>query len=261
MAIRVTCPGCMTRFDVNEKYAGKKGPCPKCKKEITIPAAEEKVVIHAPEDAAPKDSKGVSVLKPITRQEFKVGKVTWIVCGLAVLAILGTAIGYRVSGTPPTTAILAIGAILLAPPIVMLGYTFFRDDELEGYEGQEYWIRTAICSALFAASWLIYVGLAYYFEHKTLAEVSPTFMAIFFAAMLGLGLTASLVTFELEVGQAALHYLVYFAACFILAMIMGVELAEPLASPKARPNATTPRVSLDEPRYFVLSPLQGNADS
>lgn len=222
----------MSRFDVKEKFAGKKGPCPKCKKEITIPALEEKVVIHAPEDAGPKDSKGVAVLKPIERKEFTVGKLTWIACGTSILLILGVAIAVRVNGSIPSTWLLVIGSMLLAPPIVMLGYTFFRDDELEGYDGQEYWIRTAICSILFAATWLVYAGLGYYFGAKSLAEIDTTMMAVYVAVMFGLGLGVSLVTFELEVFQAFLHYATYFALCFILCMIMGLALAEPLATAK-----------------------------
>jgi hypothetical protein len=234
MPIQVTCPGCLSRFAVSEKYAGKKGPCPKCKKEITIPDVAEQVVIHAPEHSGPKDSKGVSVLKPITRTEFKVGKVTWILCSIAILAILAIALGVRFSGTEPPTILLILGAVGLAPPIVMLGYTFFRDDELEGYTGQEYLIRTAICSTLFAMTWLIYWGLGYYFENDTLSEITTVQMAIFIGVMAAVGLGVSLVTFELEVGQAALHYLAYFAICFLLAMLMGVEMGEPLAKPKPR---------------------------
>ncbi|MEC8508925.1 MAG: MJ0042-type zinc finger domain-containing protein, partial [Planctomycetota bacterium] len=34
MSIRVTCPGCHARFNVSDQFAGKSGPCPKCKKTI-----------------------------------------------------------------------------------------------------------------------------------------------------------------------------------------------------------------------------------
>ena len=34
MAIDVTCPSCHTRFQVSDKFAGKSGPCPKCKNTI-----------------------------------------------------------------------------------------------------------------------------------------------------------------------------------------------------------------------------------
>ncbi len=246
MPIQVTCPGCMQRFAVSDKYAGKKGPCPKCKKEIVIPEKQEEVVIHAPEVSGPKDSKGVSVLKPIARSEFKVGKLTWILFAVGLLIVLGVAIGVRMSDSPAPTPLLAFGAILLAPPIVMAGYTFLRDDGLAGYEGQEYWIRVAICSAAFAATWLIYFGLSWYFEHRTLAEISTTEMIIYTVVMIGLGLAASLLTFELEAPQSALHYLAYFVITFALCLVMGVELGEPLSTQDpSTPSGVVPLSSRD----------------
>ena len=241
MAIQVTCPGCMSRFSVSEKYAGKKGPCPKCKKEILIPAATEQVVIHAPEMAGPKDSAGVSVLKPIRREEFKVATWMWVVWGIGFVAVLGVAIAMRVGQIPTSPAILALGALLLAPPIVAAGYSFLRDDTLAGYSGREFWTRTVICSAVFAATWLIYVGLARYFEHPTLATVSVIEMAIYVALMVGLGFAASLLAFEWEVFQAVMHYLVYFAITLMLCLIIGIELAEPLSTAPEDPRAAARR--------------------
>ena len=69
MPIQVTCPKCFKRFQVSEKFAGKTGPCPNCKSQIKVPEASEEVVIHAPEDDAPKDRSGQSVLKPLKREE------------------------------------------------------------------------------------------------------------------------------------------------------------------------------------------------
>ena len=74
MPISVVCPSCKARFSVSEKFAGKKGPCPKCKTVITVPeAVAEEVKIHEPEQFASggKDSKGRAVLKPILREETK----------------------------------------------------------------------------------------------------------------------------------------------------------------------------------------------
>ncbi|MCA9246062.1 MAG: hypothetical protein KDA42_03075, partial [Planctomycetales bacterium] len=80
MPIHVICPGCHARFSVSEKFAGKKGPCPKCKKEIQVPAATEEVKIHAPEhsEVGAKSAGGKLVLKPIERQETKVKPVLLI---------------------------------------------------------------------------------------------------------------------------------------------------------------------------------------
>jgi phage FluMu protein Com len=62
MAISIVCTGCKKRFSVSEKFAGLKGPCPNCKTVIQIPAKGDEVVIHAPEAAGPKDSKGAAVI-------------------------------------------------------------------------------------------------------------------------------------------------------------------------------------------------------
>ena len=87
MPISVVCPGCKARFNVSDKFAGKKGPCPKCKTVLTVPAAPaEEVKIHVPEEYASggKDSKGRLVGKPIPRTETKLQPVliTAIVAGV-----------------------------------------------------------------------------------------------------------------------------------------------------------------------------------
>lgn len=243
MPIQVTCPGCLARFTVSDKYAGKTGPCPKCKKVIVVPDKSQEVVIHAPESSGPKDSKGVAVLKPIRRKEFRVGVKTWAATFIGALSVVAIAISFRYSNAPPPIWLLALGAIAIAPPIVMLGYTFFRDDELEGYSGKEYLARTAICSVVFAFTWLLYYLLAPYLnDSKSLAEVPSSIMAVMMIGMLAIGTGASLATLELETGQSVLQYMSYFAVCFFLCMIMGVELGEPLAKPKLKkkPAVTQP---------------------
>jgi hypothetical protein len=238
MPIQVTCPGCLSRFTVSDKYAGKKGPCPKCKKEIMVPDKAQEVVIHAPEVSGPKDSKGVAVLKPIKRGEFRVGWKVWAMVGLATVVTLSLAILVRWNVIPSAPWLLTLGALVLAPPIAMLGYTFLRDDELEGYSGREYLVRITICSAVFAATWLIYLGLARFFENQSLGDVSVVQMALFMLAMIAVGTVASLTSLELETGQSIMHYLAYFVVSFLLCWIMGIELAAPLARPKAKPAAT-----------------------
>ena len=47
---------------------------------------------------------------------------------------------------PPDVSpiVLGIGAVLLAPPLVLAGYSFLRDDELEPYSGRALWIRAGV---------------------------------------------------------------------------------------------------------------------
>ena len=89
MPIQVTCPGCLSRFSVSDKFAGKKGPCPKCKKEISIPTKAEEVVIHAPEPTGPKDSQGKVILKPIRRTDTLLTRRLLVFIAGAVLFFLG----------------------------------------------------------------------------------------------------------------------------------------------------------------------------
>lgn len=88
MAIDVTCASCKTRFQVSDKFAGKQGPCPKCKKIITVPSKKDEVVIHVPE-TGPKDSKGQLVLKPIGRKETRLTPVNiGVIAGSLVLVLI-----------------------------------------------------------------------------------------------------------------------------------------------------------------------------
>jgi hypothetical protein len=200
------------------------------------------VVIHAPEPSGPKNSQGVSVLKPIKRKEFRVGWKTLMGAAVGALAVIGIAVAVRLSGSTPPLWLLVIGAIAIAPPIVMLAYTFLRTDELEGYSGKEYLVRTTICSLVFSLTWLFYYAVAIYLDNKSLAELPVIQMIGLMAVMIAIGTSVALATLELEIGQAIMHYLTYFAATFFLCLIMGVELAEPLAKakPKSKSSVTQP---------------------
>ncbi len=107
MAIDVTCAACKTRFQVSDKFAGKQGPCPKCKAIITVPSKKDEVVIHVPE-SGPKDSKGVLVLKPLARKETKLTPVNiGIIVGSVILLLLvslALRITYRKDLQMPATA-------------------------------------------------------------------------------------------------------------------------------------------------------------
>jgi hypothetical protein len=148
----------------------------------------------------------------------------------AIVAI-GAAFAIRASGQTPSTLLLAIGTVLLAAPLAYAGYHFLRSDELGGYTGIELLTRTAICSAVFAATWAVYYMLGLYFGHKTMADISVAEMAIFMGIMVGIGAFASFATLELEAGQAVLHYFLFFIVTFLLANTAGVTLGEPLANP------------------------------
>src|SRR5687768_11090930 len=117
MAIDVTCPGCKTRFQVSDKFAGKQGPCPKCKGIIKVPAKSEQVVIHAPEETGTKTATGQPIFKPIAWKETRLTTLQIVIIAASVfvvlLATIVLAIAFR--GNPPPV-VLVIGSIVLAPP-------------------------------------------------------------------------------------------------------------------------------------------------
>lgn len=224
MPIPVTCAKCLTRFSVNEKFAGKKGPCPKCKAEITIPTLEQAVVIHAPPDAAPKDSTGKSVLKPIKRVETEVTKRGIAISVGAVLGAVLLAVAMRMTGGTPIPARIIV-AILLAPPLIWVGYTITRDSELEPYRGRELWNRLAIVSAIFSALWLIYIWVTpYVLDFDYGSEMSLMSSGITLVVMLCLGAIAAMAAFELEFVGGLTIAGMYIVPILLLAILGNVTL-------------------------------------
>ena len=224
MPIQVTCPSCLKRFQVSDKFAGKTGPCPNCKKQIKVPDESEEVVIHAPEDAAPKDKEGKSLLKPIERTETEVTNKGIFITAGSVLVAIGVAIGFRFAGGAPVWA-AAVGAVFLGPPLVWAGYSFVRDSELAPYVGAELRNRVLILSAIFAVLWLLYAFVPSYLNEKPPSEMSYMAFGIILSVMIGLGAVASSATFELEMTSGLAHSGLYFIVTVLLAVLSGITLA------------------------------------
>lgn len=230
MKIAVTCPGCLSRFEVSEKFAGKKGPCPKCKKEITVPALSEQVVIHAPETEGPKDAKGTPVLKPIQRVDVKFSWPIAALVGGVGLVLLVTAIGVRLSFSEPPTALLALASIGLGPLLAYGGYFFLHESELEGYSGKEAWVRSAACGGVYAFTWAIYWLLPQYLlENTTMAENSLVTASLLLVAMIIIGSITAVLALELENFSGVMHYMFYLAVTMVLTIVAGTAIAQPLA--------------------------------
>ena len=243
MPIQVTCPGCLKRFTVNDKFAGKSGPCPSCRKVIKIPEKSDEVVIHAPEPTGPKDSTGKSVLKPLRRKEVALSMPVMLVAGISTLIVFGLALGIRFTGETPPTALLVIGAMLLAPPLVFVGYWFLRDDELDGYRGRELIIRCGICATAFACCWLIFAFVPVYLTgENSISQIPGSYMLFTIPIMILIGTFVSVGSLELEFVQGALHYLLYLAITLILALIMGTKLSDSFNG-----NAAEPRPGIVKP--------------
>ncbi|MGE0758456.1 MAG: hypothetical protein AB7F89_16415 [Pirellulaceae bacterium] len=225
MPIQIVCPGCKKRFAVSEKYAGQKGPCPNCKTVIEIPKQQEEVVIHAPEAAGPKDSKGAAVIKPIARTETSFDPKVAIGVGVGVLTIF--IVAWVVGSTyKPTTKgkpseippILQLAAALaLGPPLALAGYTFLRNDEFEPFRGSDLYIRTAACGGVYAILWLIYgmlpgmLGLNGGFDITSLAFVVPAFLAA--------GAFTAFASLDLDFLTGAMHYGLYLIITVLLRVV------------------------------------------
>lgn len=228
MPIQVTCRHCLKRFQVSDKFAGKTGPCPNCKKPIEIPKADEQVVIHAPADDSPKDSKGVSVLKPIKRKETDVTRRGLLISIGSIVAVFGFALIFRFTGKEGEAPLWAqlVGLVLLAPPLVWSGYSFLYDQEREPYVGPELRNRVLICSGIFALIWCVYAFVpSYVFELTEAREMSWTVFGITLCVMIALGALASAGSFELEYFNGVIHAGLYFIVIVLLALTSGVVLA------------------------------------
>ena len=225
MPIQVTCPSCLKRFQVSDKFAGKTGPCPNCKKQIKVPDASEEVVIHAPDDGAPKDRQGVSILKPLKRTETDVTRKGMFITFGAIFLALSAAIGLRWGMETIPVYILALGALLLAPPLIWSGYSFVRDSELEPYVGADLRNRILILSVILAALWLVYCFVpSYVLELDSPTEMGYLSFGIVLIVMIGLGTLASAATFDLEPVNGLTLAGLYFIVTVILAVISGLSL-------------------------------------
>jgi hypothetical protein len=218
MPISVVCSGCQARFNVSEKFAGKQGPCPKCKKVITIPDAPAvEVTIHAPEAfaAGGKDSKGRPILKPIARAQTKFSPVVIVGTIGAILLTLAVAFMMRMAPESSKVLVAAVGLVIVSPALAFAGYFFLRDDEAEPYRGKALYLRAALCGLAYALLWAAYMPLPMFGiisgEVWQWVFVIPVFVAA--------GAGIAFATLDLDFGNAAMHY------CFFLAMTILLRFA------------------------------------
>ena len=98
MSILVICPGCKKQFQVSDQFAGKSGPCPHCKTVIKVPAKQEQVVVHTPEQfgSGGRGAGGKLALKPIARLEGRLhGSTIALIAAAAVLVLAVAWLGGR----------------------------------------------------------------------------------------------------------------------------------------------------------------------
>jgi hypothetical protein len=219
MPIAVICPSCKAAFRVSDKFAGKQGPCPKCKTQLTIPAATPEITVHAPEEyaTAGKDSKGRAIAKPIPRQDAKYSRTLLISIAVGSLATLiaAWAVGRFVG---PKLPIILGGLALLSLPLVRGAYEFLRDDELEPHRGRALWIRSTICAIIYAALWGAFALL----QGRYLQEIEMWAWLFVAPPFVIAGATTALACFDLDFSSGAFHYFFYLAVTLILRWLIGM---------------------------------------
>ncbi len=219
MAIQVTCAKCFTRFSVSEKFAGQKGPCPKCKAEITIPSANEQVVVHET-DVGPKDKGGRPILKPIFRQEAPITAVHWTIVGSAIFVMLVVAVVARnmFSYADFPLWALAIGSILCSFPMALVGYILLRNPESAFYSGRELWVRVAACAAGFAILWIMSPLSSFAFSESLMnPSMLSQSIAILFILLAGAGV--SLLAFDFDYLFGVAHSVGYIVLCGVMRVL------------------------------------------
>jgi hypothetical protein len=220
MPFRVICHGCRTIFEVQEKDAGRSGPCPKCKTIITIPDADQAIPADAPVIIGDRGGfRGEELVKPIAR---KAGKLTplgiSLIAGAAIGILLATWIGGRV-GLFKSFIPCALGLILISPLLVLAAYLLLRDEELEPYQGKEFYVRAGICGAVYALLWGAFAYL------NTLGFLGGEFVAwnwiVAVPPLVVLGALAAHATLDLDLGNSFFHYCFYVLITIFLQWLSG----------------------------------------
>ena len=224
MPINITCPGCRKRFQVSEKFAGKSGPCPVCKQIIRVPTKEEEVVIHGPEDFE-KGGRGASgelVLKPIARTDTKLSPLwTSVIVVSAILVFVLTWIAGKqelFSSADLGLMMCGIGLLIVSPALVIAGYTFLRDDELEPHRGKSLFLRAAICSLGYIILWAVFSYVCsrgvFTGELYIWLVVAPPFFVV--------GAMLAYAAFDLDFGNGFFHYAFYVLVTILLRWAAGL---------------------------------------
>jgi len=213
MAIFVVCPGCRTRFNVSDKFAGKSGPCPKCKTVIQVPKLTEQVVIHEPEQFASggRTQTGKLATKPIARPRMEINAVA---AAAVIGAILVVAVGTFVLGRASAfenPIVRIVGLLLVTPALAAGGYAFLHsEDDLFPLQGRRLYVRAVLCAAGYLAIW---AG----FEWMRGILITPeTWTWVVFASPLFvLGGFVAYLTMDLDYGNGLLHF-----AFFVLVTVL-----------------------------------------
>ncbi len=262
MAIIVTCPGCHKSFSVRDEFAGRKGPCPKCKTMITIPASESKVKVHGGEafSSGGKSATGQLVLKPIKRRENIFNPKTAAITAGSVLALF--LFTWLLGALFQKHALLAyIGLILVTPPLAYAPWFFLRDTEaIEDLSRQDLFYRTGLCSVTYLVFWTAYILFAPYLAEAFGDMFSYMAWALAAIPLLVLGGLIASFMFDLEASDGFIHVAFYALLTAALFWTAGLSL-EPKSDTVSVETPTTVSAGTGNASGMETSALADDSDS
>jgi hypothetical protein len=219
MPIQVLCSGCKTRFAVHEKFAGKQGPCPKCKAIIKIPevaADEGDIKVHEPDPHASggKTVTGQPTGKPLTRKEAKITPAILAggIGGALVVAGAAYFLGETLQEQP---LLLGAGLVAITFPLTAFFYAILRNDELEPFRGTNLLLRAALCTIGYAGLWGAHAVAAMYLT-------DPWAWAFAGIPFLLIGSGIAFLTFDMQAENALFHYGFYLLITLLLRWLVGL---------------------------------------
>jgi hypothetical protein len=219
MSIIVVCPGCLKSFKVSDKFAGKTGPCPNCKRTLQVPTKESEVKIHAPEEfgGGGKTTAGKLITKPIAHINVKLKPVAATILAVSVAGVLVATWVLGHKGLLDSVAIVAAGLLVLSPLLAFAAYEMLRDDELDPYRGRSLYLRSVACGWAYASLW---GGFAILSPHIVTGEVWNWFFVLPFVAV---GALVPMGAFDLEYGDGLFHCGFYLVATLLLRGAAGMD--------------------------------------
>ncbi len=212
MAINITCPGCLKRFQVSDQFAGRSGPCPGCKTMISIPALDDQVVIHEPENRAGATGANAK-LDSITRRPSVFRKMESICIIVLLFLSITVSVLVRIfwSGAAELHfmhgMVFSLGLFLLAWPAAFVGYGVLKASETESFPRRALLSRATMVAGVYgliALAFLLTCSLAIPTEDGRMLLI-----AILAVVCLTLAWVLPLAFLELEALQSLIHVAIY----------------------------------------------------
>jgi hypothetical protein len=222
MSIIVSCPGCLKSFKVSDKFAGKSGPCPNCKRVIQVPDKSQEVTVHAPEEFAGggRSTSGKLVVKPEAFVPITLQPVaTTLIVAAVLIALLLAFVGGHAKLFQNSLVATVVGLLAVSPPLVVAAYAVLRNHELEPYRGRELYIRSTLCGLGYAFLWGIFTVLA----SRGVITGDIWIWLFVVPPLLAVGGMFSFAAFDLPYGDAVFHCAFYIIATLVLRWAAGLK--------------------------------------